>query len=94
MKNLRRTELMAMFGFTPKQLRRQYTQGFHNLVKYLVRLRRDGVLDDDDFNELMKMASAAFIEAEVATIETEIEDKVERVLEDKIPMDYLLGLWK
>jgi len=52
-------------------------------------------LDNDDFSELVKMVSAAFIEAEVAVrVERILEEKVEKVLESKISTDYLLGLWK
>lgn len=64
-----------------------HIESFQNLVKYLVRLRRDGILDDDDFSTLVKMASAVFVEAEVA-------DKVEKFLQNKAPVDYLLGFRK
>jgi len=90
MQSPRRTEPIGWYALRAAELRRQqsahrHIEGFHNLVKYLVRLRRDGTLDNDDFTELVKRAAAVFIEAEVT-------DKVERVLEDKIPLDYLLRL--
>lgn len=96
MKNLRRTEPMARFGFhTVEQLRRQNTRGFRNLVKYLIRLRKDGVLDDDGFSELVKRAAAASIEAKIADrVERGLELKVKKVLEDKIRRGYLLSLQK
>jgi len=56
-------------------------------VKYLVKLRRDGTLNDDDFSELVRMASAILIE-------TEISDRVDRILEKKNLDDLLLGFWK
>ena len=87
-----KTEPMAMF-FAPRAERKPlrqthaYIEGFNNLVKYLVRLRRDGTLSDDDFAELVKVASSIFIEAEIS-------DRVESVLESKKLDDILLGYWK
>jgi len=83
---------LAMFFGPRAELRRHqkahtHVEGFNNLVKYLVKLRRDGTVNDDDFRELVRMASAAFIEAEIS-------DRVERVLEKKTLDDILLGLWK
>lgn len=86
------TDPMVLF-FNPRNDPRKprsshaHVEGFNNLLKYLVRLRRDGTLEDDDFSELVKIASAAFIEVEIL-------DKVENVLENKGIDDYLLGLWK
>lgn len=85
-------EPLALF-FRPKTEIRtrhetpKHVEGFSNLLKYLVRLRREGTLDDDDFGEVVRIASAAFIESEVT-------EKVERVLESKVPNDVLLRLWK
>jgi hypothetical protein len=64
-----------------------HVEGFSALVKYLVKLRRDGTLNDEHFSELVKIASAAFIEAEIS-------DRVESVLENKALDDLLLSLWK
>ncbi|MBT8419872.1 MAG: hypothetical protein KJO08_03325 [Gammaproteobacteria bacterium] len=54
-----------------------HIEGFNNLVKYLVRLWRDGTLDDDDFGELVKMVSAVFIEAEIS-------NRVENILDGAV----------
>nr|VFJ56797.1 MAG: hypothetical protein BECKFW1821A_GA0114235_106420 [Candidatus Kentron sp. FW]VFJ69916.1 MAG: hypothetical protein BECKFW1821B_GA0114236_11744 [Candidatus Kentron sp. FW] len=66
-------------------------EGFNSLVKYLVRLRREETIDDGDFHELVKMASAAFVEAEIS-------NRVENVLGskalNKTLNDQLLKLWK
>nr|VFK47170.1 MAG: hypothetical protein BECKTC1821D_GA0114238_104216 [Candidatus Kentron sp. TC]VFK47938.1 MAG: hypothetical protein BECKTC1821E_GA0114239_10986 [Candidatus Kentron sp. TC]VFK60742.1 MAG: hypothetical protein BECKTC1821F_GA0114240_104913 [Candidatus Kentron sp. TC] len=43
-----------------------HVEGFNSLIKYLVRLRRDGTIDDDNFNALIKMASATFVEVEIS----------------------------
>ncbi len=61
------------------------TEGFTSLIKYLVRLRRDGTLDDHDFSELVRTASAAFIESE-------LNKKIEHVLERHIPTHLFSGL--
>ncbi|VFM96562.1 MAG: hypothetical protein BECKG1743F_GA0114225_101704 [Candidatus Kentron sp. G] len=56
-----------------------HIETFNNLVKYLVRLRRDGTLDDDDFSELVKMASAMFVEAEIlGRVENVLNDALEK----------------
>jgi len=64
-----------------------HIEGFNSLVKYLVRLRRDGTLSDDDFAELVKLASSMLIEAELS-------DRVQAVLENKKLDDILFGFWK
>lgn len=71
----------------PPRQTRAHIEGFNNLVKYLVRLRRDGTLDDGDFAELVKIASGMFIEAEIS-------DRVESVLASTKLDDILLGFWK
>lgn len=83
---------LTMFLGPRAELRRHqqahvHVEGFNNLVRYLVKLQRDGTLNDDDFRELVKMASAAFIEAEIS-------DRVEIFLEKKTLDDVLLGFWK
>ena len=65
----------------------KHIEGFTSLVKYLVRLRRSGTLDDQDFGELIRISSAAFIESE-------LNEKIDRVLENHIPHNVFLGLWK
>jgi len=88
----RHSEQLALF-FKPKKGVSTLTdtpkhiEGFTNLVKYLVRLRRDGTLDDHDFGELIRIASASFIESE-------LNEKIDKVLENHIPHNVFLGLWK
>ena len=64
---------------------RDHVELFQNLVKYLVRLRRDGDIDDDTFEGLVTQAAATFVEAEVS-------DRIDRVLESKISFERLLEL--
>jgi hypothetical protein len=66
---------------------RAHIDVFNNLVKYLVRLRRDGTLNDADFASLVRLASVAFIE-------TEISDRVEQVLASDRVDRILLGARK
>jgi hypothetical protein len=85
-------EPIAVFyghGKRPRKLSEGHAhlEGFHNLVKYIVRLRRDGLIDDEVFGELIKRASAVFIEAELS-------EKIERVLEEKLSSEYLMDLLK
>nr|VFJ88821.1 MAG: hypothetical protein BECKLFY1418B_GA0070995_101220 [Candidatus Kentron sp. LFY] len=67
-------------GSWPELHRSKYShnhiEGFNSLIQYLVRLRREGTIDDGDFNELVKMASAAFVEAEISS-------KIDNVLGSK-----------
>ncbi len=63
----------------------RHIDGFNSLIKYLVKLRRDGVLDDDVFEQLIKKAAAIFIEAEIT-------ERIDDVLEDKISTEYLLSM--
>jgi hypothetical protein len=92
MRSLSKTEPFAALFYPSKQLgfphkTHAHIEGFNNLVKYLVRLRRDGTLGDDDFAEIVKLASTLFIEAEVS-------DRVDSVIENKKLNDMLLGVWK
>ncbi|KAF3978775.1 MAG: hypothetical protein HFP77_00175 [Methylococcales symbiont of Iophon sp. n. MRB-2018] len=64
----------------------RHVEGFHSLVKYLVRLRREGTIDNEVFEELMAMSSALFVEAEVT-------ERIDKILEDKISTDYLMELF-
>jgi hypothetical protein len=50
-----------------------------------VKLRRDGDIDNDTFEGLVRQAAATFVE-------TEISERVDRVLEDKISFELLLEL--
>jgi len=52
------------------------------------------VLNDADFSEMVEMISAAFIEDQIAAIEAEIANKVERGLKGEVSPDYLPGLCK
>nr|VFJ55864.1 MAG: hypothetical protein BECKDK2373C_GA0170839_105022 [Candidatus Kentron sp. DK] len=58
------------------------TEIFNNLVTYLVRLRRDGTLNDADFNELIKMISATFMEAEISD---RVDGVLDRALKKALP---------
>lgn len=65
---------------------RKHIEGFHSLVKYLVRLRREGTIDNEVFEELITMSSALFVEAEVT-------ERIDKVLEDKVSTDSLMELF-
>ena len=62
-----------------------HVEAFHSLTKYLVRLRRDGDIDNDTFEGLVRQAAAIFVEAEVS-------ECIDRVLENKISLNRLLEL--
>ena len=62
-----------------------HVEAFQGVVKYLVKLRRDGDLDNDTFEGLVRQAAATFVE-------TEISERIDRVLESKISLDRLLEL--
>ena len=83
---------LVMFFGPRVELRRSkkehiQVEGFSNLVNYMVKLRRDGTLTDDNFSKLVKLASAAFIEAEIS-------ERVENVLNRKNLDDLLLSILK
>ena len=92
MRNRNENKPMVMF-FSPRvELRRSkkehiHVEGFSNLVNNMVKLRREGTLTDDNFSELVKLASAAFIEAEIS-------ERVENVLQHKKLDDLLMSIWK
>nr|VFK24595.1 MAG: hypothetical protein BECKLPF1236B_GA0070989_14193 [Candidatus Kentron sp. LPFa] len=65
-------------------------EGFNSLVKYLARLRRDGTISEDDFNALVKMASASFVEVEVSN---RIDNILGSKALNKALNDQLLRLW-
>ncbi len=62
-----------------------HVEVFQSLVKYLVKLRRDGDIDKDTFEGLVRQAAATFVE-------TEISERIDRVLESKISFERLLEL--
>jgi hypothetical protein len=92
MRSLSKTEpFAALFNprsqLSPPSKTHAHIEGFNNLVKYLVRLRREGTLADDDFAKIVKLASTLFIEAEFS-------NRVDSVLDDEKLNDILLGVWK
>ena len=62
-----------------------HIEAFQSLVKYLVKLRRNGDIDNEVFEELVRQATATFVE-------TEISQRIDRVLENHISLDRLLEL--
>ena len=62
-----------------------HVEAFQSLVKYIVKLRRDGDINNDTFEELVRQAAAIFVE-------TEISDRIDRVVESKFSLDKLLEL--
>jgi hypothetical protein len=57
---------------------------FDSLIRYLVKLRRDGVLDDKGFNDLVKLAAAIFVESEIS-------QKIEEIVYDRLVNPLTLG---
>jgi len=69
--------------------RHAHIEGYHHLIKYLVylvSLRRKGEIDNDVFEELVKRASAAFVESELS-------ERIDRILEEKISPERLMSLF-
>jgi ribosomal protein L19E len=62
-----------------------HVDSFNNLMKYLVRLRRDGEIDNETFSELVRQAAATFVQSEIS-------ERVEQALEGKISINRLLEL--
>jgi ribosomal protein L19E len=62
-----------------------HVEAFQSLIKYLVRLRRDGDIDNKTFDNLVRQAAASFVE-------TEVSERFDRVLEGRISFDRLLEL--
>ena len=60
-----------------------HTQRLNLLIKYLARLRRDGIIDDKDFSELVRRASATFIESQIM-------HRVDRALARAVPYEMLM----
>lgn len=56
---------------------------FHEIIGYVVKLRRSGYLEDNTFADLIRYATATFIEAE-------IDRKITYVFDDKFTPDRLL----
>lgn len=57
-------------------------EAFQSLVKYLVKLRHNEDIDNNTFEGLMQQATATFVE-------TEISERIERVLESRLSLDRL-----
>ncbi len=64
-----------------------HIEGFYGLVKYLARLRREGAIEDEVFEELVKRASALFIEAELT-------ERIDKIIENKLLPEILLGVFQ
>lgn len=62
-----------------------HVEALQSLIKYLVKLRRDGDINNDTFEGLVRQAAATFVE-------TEISERFDRVLEGKISFERLLEL--
>ena len=62
-----------------------HVESFQSLVKYLVKLRRDGDIDNDTFESLVRQSAANFVE-------NEISERIDMVLENKISLDNILEL--
>ena len=62
-----------------------HVEAFQSLVKYLLKLRRDGDIDNDTFGGLVRQAAATFVE-------TEVSERIDKVLESKISFERLLEL--
>ncbi|CAN2041921.1 conserved hypothetical protein [Candidatus Magnetomoraceae bacterium gMMP-15] len=70
-------------NFVP--MRQNYIEYFQNLVKYLLKLRRDGDINDDTFEAFVCQAAANFVEAEIS-------ERIDMVFEDKISLNNLLEI--
>ncbi|MEA3428830.1 MAG: hypothetical protein U9Q84_06420 [Thermodesulfobacteriota bacterium] len=62
-----------------------HVEAFQSLIKYMVKLRRDGDIDNDTFEGLVRQAAATFVE-------TEISERIDKMLESKISFERLLEL--
>ncbi|MCB2261727.1 MAG: hypothetical protein LGR52_02120 [Candidatus Thiosymbion ectosymbiont of Robbea hypermnestra] len=83
----------AAAPYPQQSLHRERIRNFRNLIKHLIHLRSEGLLTDDDFSALVEMASATFIEAEVATkVAQVIDNKLSKEMKNQLFIDYLLGL--
>lgn len=56
---------------------------FHEVIEYVVRLRRSGYLEDNTFADLVHYAAATFIEAE-------IDRKINHVFDNKFTSDRIM----
>lgn len=59
------------------------TQNLKALVKYISALREDGTLNDEQFTNILVFACSMFIEREV-------EERIQKVLADKLPLFFVL----
>jgi len=64
-----------------------HVEGFYGLVKYLVRLRHEGAIEDEVFEELVKRVSALFIEAELT-------ERIDKIIENKLSPEILLDIFQ
>ena len=62
-----------------------YIKSFQYFIEYLVKLRRNKDIDNKTFEGLVKQAAASFVE-------TEISNRINTVLNNKICLDQLLEL--
>ncbi len=62
-----------------------HVEYFQSLIKYLVKLRRDGDIDNDTFEGLVCQSAANFVESEIS-------QRIDIVLENKISLDNILEL--
>ncbi len=57
-----------------------YAESFQSLVKYLVKLRRDGDIDNDTFEGLVRQSAANFVEAEIS-------ERIDMIFGNKISLE-------
>ena len=68
----------------PPQASRDHVEAFSCLVRYAVKLRREGYLDDNEFQTIVTQATANFVESEISQrVDTIINNKFfqEKLLE-------------
>jgi len=70
-------QVMAKYMPTPHD----HVKAFQSLVKYLIRLRQDGDIDNDTFDKLVRQIAAT-------SAEVKISKRIDRVL-NKISLDRL-----
>ena len=62
-----------------------HAENFRNLVAYLARLKRNGDIDDDTFDKLVRQSAATFVE-------TEISDRIGNLLGSRRSLERLLEI--
>ncbi|OQY01490.1 MAG: hypothetical protein B6I26_03960 [Desulfobacteraceae bacterium 4572_130] len=63
--------------------RHNHIKGFQYFVKHLIKLHQNKDIDNKTFQRLIKQAAASFVE-------TEISNRINTVLNNKISLDQLL----